>query len=128
MVLKIIYDNISILFTGDIEKEAERYLVKYLPKGNLASTILKVRHHGSKNSNSVMFLKAVKPEVSVLSTRQTSWYPLPAPSALKRLETLPTRIYRTDRVGAVTLSTDGNEYHINTWMDYQTAKPLFRWF
>jgi competence protein ComEC len=128
MVLKIIYDNVSILFTGDIEKEAERYLVKYLQKEDLASTILKVPHHGSKNSNSVMFLKAVQPETSVLSTRQTSWYPLPAPSALKRLETLSTRIYRTDCDGAITLSTDGKEYHITTWIEYQTALPLLRWF
>jgi competence protein ComEC len=128
MVLKIIYDNVSILFTGDIEKEAERYLVKYLPKGDLASTILKVPHHGSKNSNSIMFLKAVNPEISVLSTRQNSWYPLPAPSAIKRLEALPTRIYRTDHDGAITLYTDGKEYHITTWMEYQTAQPFLRYF
>jgi competence protein ComEC len=128
MVLKIIYDNVSLLFTGDIEKETERYLIKYLPEGNLVSTILKVPHHGSKNSNSLLFLKAVQPKVSVLSTRQTSWYPLPAPSALKRIEALPTRIYRTDHDGAITLSTDGKEYYISTWMEYQTAKPLLRWF
>ena len=128
MVLKIIYDSVSILFTGDIEKEAERYLVKYLQKEVLASTILKVPHHGSKNSNSLVFLEAVQPEVSVISTRQTSWYPLPAPSALKRLEALPTRIYRTDRDGAITLLTDGKGYHITTWIDYQTAKLLLRCF
>ncbi|MGA1842471.1 MAG: ComEC/Rec2 family competence protein [bacterium] len=128
LVLKIVYDNVSILFTGDIEKEAERYLVKYLPDGDLASTILKVPHHGSKNSNTVGFLKAVQPEASILSTRQTSWYPLPAPSSLKRLEALSTRIYRTDRDGAITLSTDGKGYSISTWMEYQTAKPLLRWF
>ncbi|MGA1841242.1 MAG: DNA internalization-related competence protein ComEC/Rec2 [bacterium] len=128
LVLKIIYDRVSILFTGDIEKEAERYLVKYLPEGDLASTILKVPHHGSKNSNSVVFLKGVNPEVSIISTRQTSWYPLPAPSALKRLEALPTRMYRTDRNGVITLSTDGKEYGITTWMEYQTALPVSRWF
>ncbi|MGA1842468.1 MAG: hypothetical protein ACMUIU_17780 [bacterium] len=70
----------------------------------------------------------MNPEVSVISTRQTSWYPLPAPSALKRLEALQTRIYRTDNDGAITLSTDGEEYQITTWMEYQKAKPVIKWF
>jgi len=128
MVLKIVYGEISILFTGDIEKEAERYLVKKLPKGTLSSTILKSPHHGSKNSNSLLFMEAVKPEVTVISTRQSSWHPLPAPSTIKRMETLPSRIYRTDRDGTITLSTDGKGYCIQTWLEYQSLMPVLRIF
>ena len=115
MVLRIVYDEVSILFTGDIEKEAERYLVKKLLPYELSSTILKAPHHGSKNSCSSAFLNPVRPEVTIISTRKQSWYPMPAPSTIKRLEALPTRIYRTDLHGAVTLSTDGKSYRISTW-------------
>ena len=128
MVLKIVYDQVSILFTGDIEKEAERYLVRKLPLSDISSTILKAPHHGSKNSGSSAFLRAVRPEVTVISTRRQSWYPMPAPSTLKRLEALPTRIYRTDLHGAVTITTDGKSYRISTWADERQKSLLKRIF
>jgi len=123
MVLKITYDRVSTLFTGDIEREAEGYLIEKCPNGFLASTILKSPHHGSKNSNTERFIKAARPEMTVISGRQSSWYPLPAPSALKRLETFPTKIFRTDLDGAIFISTNGKKYHVHTWQELQI--PLF---
>ena len=119
MVLKIVYDEVSILFTGDIEKEAERYLIQKIPARSLAATILKAPHHGSKNSNTELFIKTVRPKVTVISSRQSSWYPLPAPSTLKRLKAFPTEIFRTDLDGAIYLSTDGKNYHMHTWQESQ---------
>ncbi|MGA1791811.1 MAG: DNA internalization-related competence protein ComEC/Rec2, partial [bacterium] len=128
MVLRIVYDEVSILFTGDIEKEAERHLVKKLRPSDLSSTILKAPHHGSKNSGSSSFLNAVRPEITVISTRKQSWYPMPAPSTMKRLEALPTRIYRTDLEGAVTITTNGKSYQISTWADERQKSLLKRAF
>ena len=48
LVLKLTYRNFSMLFTGDIEEEAEKYIAsKY--KDKLKADILKVAHHRLKN-------------------------------------------------------------------------------
>lgn len=48
LVLKLTYRNFSMLFTGDIEEEAENYIAsKY--KDKLKADILKVAHHRLKN-------------------------------------------------------------------------------
>lgn len=120
MVLKIVYNHVSILFSADIEKEAEIYLTQNLREGELDADILKAPHHGSKNSNSEAFLTAVSPEVTIISARQISWYPLPSPTTIERLKALPTRIYRTDSDGAISIYTDGNGYEIETWNESQT--------
>ncbi len=75
IVMKITYGNFSVLFTGDIEKEAERFLInqtenviltlnqvqgKNLQNNNrlpyLKSTVIKVPHHGSSSSSSEEFI------------------------------------------------------------------------
>jgi competence protein ComEC len=64
IVLRLGYGEVSFLFTGDAEKEAEKILLNQ--KTLLKSTILKVGHHGSNTSSSPEFVKAVKPEVAVI--------------------------------------------------------------
>lgn len=71
VVLKLNYNKFSMLFTGDIEKEAEASLV-YMNKktNNLKSTILKVPHHGSKTSSTQEFLELVKPQIALIRSRK----------------------------------------------------------
>jgi competence protein ComEC len=68
LVGKLEYNNFSMLFTGDIEEEAENYLAtKY--KEKLKSNILKVAHHGSKTSSTDVFLKYVNPNIALMGVR-----------------------------------------------------------
>ncbi len=127
LVLKIIYDKISILFTGDIEIEAEEYMVQNIKQLELASNILKSPHHGSKYSNSLPFLKTISPEITIISSRQISWFPLPSPDIIRRLESLQSIIYQTEKDGAVTIETDGKTYIVSTWEEYQSILPIKRW-
>ena len=70
LVFKLIYNDFSILFTGDIYKEVEKKLIKKYGK-ELKSTILKVPHHGeSYKSNSFSFVKSVNAEYSILQDPQ----------------------------------------------------------
>lgn len=65
IVCKFYYKNFSVLFTGDIEEEAERELEK-LYGDSLKSDVLKVAHHGSKTSTREEFLKYVRPQIALI--------------------------------------------------------------
>lgn len=89
----------TILFTGDCEKPAESDML--YSKINLDADILKVGHHGSKNSSTEKFLKAVTPKVSVISCGADNSYKLPHSDAISRLNNIGSKVYRTDTVGTV---------------------------
>lgn len=70
LVCKMMYQKFSILFTGDMEKIAEKAILgKDRDAHRLKSTILKVGHHGSKSSSTEEFLKAVQPKIALIRRR-----------------------------------------------------------
>lgn len=115
LVLKIEYEDTSVLFTGDIEKDAEEDIL-YIG-GRLKSDIIKVPHHGGRTSSSEEFLKAVSPEIAVISAGRGNSFGHPHTDTLERYERAGARIFRTDVNGAVTISGDGKSYEIETYKD-----------
>ena len=111
IVLKLIYGNFSMLFTGDAEKEAEQRMGKSFA-AELKSTVLKAGHHGSSTSSSHGFLKAAEPETVVISLGANNEYHHPHPSVLKRYSQLKLKVFRTDTDGTVTVSSDGKTYSV----------------
>lgn len=78
-----------MLFTGDIEKEAEEILVsKYKETNILKSTILKVAHHGSKTSSSEQFLKLVNPNAALIGIGKNNRYGHPNKEVIDRLQSM----------------------------------------
>jgi competence protein ComEC len=111
IVIKLTYGKTSFLFTADIEKEAEDLLIrKYGTR--LHSTILKVPHQGSKTSSTLKFLKKVSPECAVISVGAHNPFGHPHSEVLKRYRNLRIKVYRTDKNGAVTITTDGKNYWV----------------
>ena len=106
LVLKIRYQDTSFLLTGDIETPAMARLVR---TGNLASTVLKVPHHGARlTEDGKAFVRAVSPRFSVISAGENNPFGHPKPETLRTLEGLSSNaIFRTDRDGAVSLISDG---------------------
>jgi len=103
VVIRLVMGKASFLFTGDAEREAEE---RMLASGwELSSTVLKVAHHGSKGSTTPGFLKAVRPQVAVISVGADNRFGHPAREVLKRLEGI--RVLRTDRDGTVEIVSDG---------------------
>jgi beta-lactamase superfamily II metal-dependent hydrolase len=102
VVVKVIKGEKSILLTGDIEQEAEEYLVK---TNNLAlrSNILKVAHQGSRSSTSLSFLEKVSPETAVVIVNKDNPYGHPHQEVLERLNSLGIEILRTDKDGDVVM-------------------------
>lgn len=101
---KISYGEIDVLLTGDMETLEENALMRH--GLNLESEILKVAHHGSASSSTKDFLKAVKPEYSVISAGENNTYGHPHKPVLKRLQNIGSKILRTDRNGRVEIVFD----------------------
>jgi competence protein ComEC len=114
LVIRLLYKNVSILFTGDICEAAERDLLKN--PSALKSTILKVPHHGSKTSSSLSFLKAVDPSIAILSIGYNNIFRLPNLAVIKRYQNRRCKLLRTDRDGAISIETDGSAINIETFL------------
>ncbi|MDO8684915.1 MAG: MBL fold metallo-hydrolase [Armatimonadota bacterium] len=112
VVLRMTYGSASFLFTGDAEHEAEDDMLKNC--GRVRSTVLKVGHHGSAQATTEPWLKAVKPSIAVISVGRSNQFGHPAFETLQRLTDSSARILRTDRDGAVTITTDGKRLHVTT--------------
>ncbi len=107
MVLLFRYGSFRMLFTGDLEKEAELSLAR--SGKDLEADVLKVGHHGSKNASSGEFLRAVRPAVSVISCGKDNRYGHPSAETMARLTAAGCGIYETDQNGAVRISATGAE-------------------
>lgn len=104
LVCKLNYNNFSMLFTGDIEKEAEiKLLKKYTDRTDLKSTILKVAHHGSQTSSTDEFVKAVQPKIALIGVGKNNLYGHPSDEILQRLKNNNIKIYRTDKSGEISI-------------------------
>ncbi|MBI4722529.1 MAG: hypothetical protein HY769_05965 [Candidatus Stahlbacteria bacterium] len=112
IVVKITYGNISMLFTGDVELEAENDLVGW--RGELKSTVLKIAHHGSRTSTTSPFLDRVAPEIAVISSGSGNPFGHPSDDTIKKLVDRNINIYRTDQNGTITLLTNGTSLKITT--------------
>lgn len=87
IVAKLICDDFSMLFTGDIEKIAEEEILnKYKNTNILDSDILKVAHHGSKSSSIQEILNKITPKISVIGVGGNNKYGHPNDNVIQRLE------------------------------------------
>lgn len=108
MVLYLTYGEFSALFTGDVEGIGEQQTIKLLQEYHLMPvTLLKVAHHGSRNSTSEDFLAATRPRIAVISAGQNNSYGHPHEETLERLKDCGTQIYQTKDSGAVTVRVKG---------------------
>lgn len=106
LVLEGAYGELDMLFTGDVEGEGEELLKAALEK---EYEVLKVAHHGSKNSTSEEFLEIVHPKLAVISAGRDNRYGHPHGETLEKLEKVGTVVLNTAESGAVILKTDGKE-------------------
>ena len=73
-------------------------------------TILKVAHHGSKNSTSEEFLKAANPKLAIISCGEGNRYGHPHEETLERLEKADVPWFCTKDYGAITVTVDGKSH------------------
>ncbi len=109
IVLKMTYGNVSFLLTGDAGVALEKDMLQY----DVTATVLKAGHHGSNTSSSEEFVRAVKPEVTILSYGEDNKYGHPHTEVVDRLQAIGSKIYATADLGTITVSTDGVNYAVN---------------
>lgn len=111
IVGKLIFGQFTMLFTGDAEKEAEERIKKDY-SAELQSKVLKSPHHGSRTSSTLPFLRSVSPAAVVISVGADNEYQHPHPTTLRKYADVKAQVYRTDLSGAITITSDGQNYQI----------------
>lgn len=90
----------SILITGDIEKQSERYLLKHYPD-KLPASILVVPHHGSKTSSTTAFIQAVSPQYALFAAGYRNRFRHPAKKVTDRYRKEGIKLLDSARHGTI---------------------------
>lgn len=112
-VLRISYGERALLLVGDSEREEEGILLS-TAADRLHADVLKVGHHGSRTSSSPAFLAAVAPRETIVSVGRRNRFGHPHPLTLAALAVTGARVWRTDRDGAVAVTTDGKSLDVQS--------------
>ena len=114
MVLRLAAGGTEFLFTGDISSDAEKRIDREILKD---ADVLKVAHHGSKNSSSELFLEAAEAKTAVISCGKNNRYGHPAKETMERLQEAGMEIYMTMTDGAVLMLYHGGEFYIKPYLE-----------
>jgi competence protein ComEC len=102
LVFRLSWHDFSILFAGDIGWEVADYLARIYGR-SLASTVLKVPHHGSRYSDAPSLYRAVQPQWAVISAGYRNRFGLPSAEVLSALHVVGIQLLRTDLDGTIHL-------------------------
>ena len=118
VVIRLIYGQVSFMLASDIGAFAEGYLVR--SSAELASTVLKAGHHGSRTSSTAGSLNQVNPSLAVISFGAGNQFGHPHAEVAERLERFlgPEGLFRTDRQGTIEFISDGVDLWVGTDRDY----------
>ena len=106
LVLRIQYDDIVCIFTGDMETPEEKTVLSTVDNSQLKATFLKAGHHGSDTSSGTAFLEQVQPEYVAISCGVDNKYGHPAESTLEHLKAYTDKIFITAQQGDVVFLYD----------------------
>jgi len=128
VVIELAYNDVKMLFTGDMEKNSEKDLLNQFSKID----VLKSSHHGSRTSSTAAFLDITKPDYVIISCgidkSAGNTYGHPHLAALQRYLDIGTTVYSTHRDGTIIIDTDGKTYNLTaetplTLFDAGDGKP-----
>ena len=102
LVIKLSHGDFSALFTGDIEEEAENWLLENYHE-LLDSDFLKAPHHGSISSNTVDFIQAVSPKVCFIPAGKNNRFRFPHQTVVQRYDFLDDHLVIAACDGALVL-------------------------
>jgi len=113
IVGKLIYNDISFMLMGDATKYTENLILWNEKEETLRSDVLKLGHHGSHTSSSVLWLEKVKPQIAIISAGKNNHYGHPHEDILQNLKFLSIPYLTTYEEGNIIFKTDGKELVIS---------------
>ena len=115
LVFKLVYKDFSIMFTGDIEEEAEKAILEQYSNNinKLQANVLKIAHHGSKTSTTEDFLKTVSPKIALIGVGKNNNFGHPNEQVIERLKENGVKVYRTDTDGEISIVVNRNGEIVN---------------
>jgi len=111
VIVKLIYGENSFLFTGDLPAEKEEELIS--ANIDIKADVLKVGHHGSRDSSSVEFLKKVQPGYAVIQSGRDNKFGHPHRRVIRNLKKNGIKILRTDEEGDIVFSSNGQQLFLS---------------
>lgn len=120
IVTKLVHGEISMMFTGDAEKEVNEGMMKQYDSDFLHVDVLKAGHHGSRTSTTREWFSTVDPEYVVISCGKGNDYGHPHKEALECFKDVT--VYRTDMDGTVICRSNGSDL---TWETKCTGNVPF---
>lgn len=112
LVLLFTFGQKRILFTGDIEVEAERRMLSSINLGKI--DVVKVPHHGSRTSSTEPLVNTLRPEFAVIPVGRRSQFGHPHPEVVKRWQDSGAVVLTTGESGTITIKTDGATLSLET--------------
>lgn len=110
VVSRLVFGDSIFLFSGDISNHIEESLLFLEQK--LKANVLKIAHHGSKNSSSEEFLQKVNPQIAVISVGKENKFRHPHEEVLEVLKKYGIRVFRTDENGDIKIISDGRYFKV----------------
>lgn len=122
-VLKLEHLGTTVLITGDIEKQVERFMhaTQY---EQLSADIMLVPHQGSKTSSTAEFIDAVSPNVALLAAGYKNHYGHPHASVMARYHQRGIDVFSTVESGSVLLKINSRGWRL---IEYRKSERRF-WF
>jgi competence protein ComEC len=126
-VFSVKYKAFDLLLTGDMGQEQEASVLQDIidwrntennhSRPSLQYDILKVAHHGSRNSTSKEFIELIKPEYAIISCGMNNRYGHPHEELLERLDEMRSEMVITNKSGAITVKTDGKRMVVEEYLE-----------
>ena len=118
VAIKLINGDNSFVFTGDAEHASESAMCN--TGIDLECDVLVPGHHGSATATSWEFLQKTVPEYAVISCGADNKYGHPDKDTMDKLESMDIQVYRTDKQGTITVTSDGKtlNWSANPCNDY----------
>ena len=113
LILKVYYNSLTVLMTGDLGLEGEKELLDYYADDPdvLHADVLKIGHHGSRYSTGDEFLAAVGPKVAVFQVGKNN-FGHPHPTVIEKCSKKGIIVYRNDKNGAIIFAEEDRKWHI----------------
>jgi competence protein ComEC len=122
-VISVKGEAASVLLSGDISKPVERRLVN---NGLGQHDILTVPHHGSSTSSSGLLIKALDPDIALISAAMDNRFGFPREDVINRYAQAQVRTLNTAQCGGIRITTsETGNYEVE--FARNTRKAIWRW-